>query len=45
MKEDVLFHGIPFLVIDVIPPLGEVGDLGPDDLPAPVLVELHHHVV
>ena len=36
---------VSLLAVDVVPPLGEVGDLGPDHFPAAVLVEFHHHVV
>lgn len=31
--------------VDALPPLGEEGDLGPDELSAWVLGQLHQHVV
>lgn len=31
--------------VDALPPLGEEGDLRPDELPAWVLGQLHQHVV
>ena len=41
----LLAHGLLLVDVDTLPPLGEEGDLGPDELPAWVLGQLDQHVV
>lgn len=45
MLRALLAHGFLLVYVHALPPLGEEGDLGPDELAPGVLLQLHHHVV